>query len=152
MLQAALQSPAVYELLPPLDFPFTQPPPQLVLWLKHEIPQDTSSLASSSSSSPSSPFQQALPAASHRSYTIHTPPAAAPAPGAPPVHLQAAPQISRCAPESSSSSSNTASSPFSNQAHEYVFQHDHLPGLLAHLLMDNTGEAKPASQLRHCLP
>ena len=61
---------------------------------------------------------------------------------------QALPRMSRFPPGSTASSA-TASSPFSNQAHEYVFQHDHLPGLLTHLLRDNAGEGGPAWQ---CLP
>lgn len=38
MLQGCLQSPAVYEMLPPLDFPYQQPPPQLRIWLATTMP------------------------------------------------------------------------------------------------------------------
>lgn len=60
-LQAALQSPSVYELLPPLDFPWAIPRPRLELWLWKPIPSVRSSMGTPAGKAPAPPA--AAPAA-----------------------------------------------------------------------------------------
>ena len=138
-LQAACQSPAVYELLPPLDFPFSQPPPQLTLWLKTPIPEQL----------PAGEGQPPVLCASHTTYTMHSPAVGA-ASGAPSTSAgthPAAPQLPRISLAVSQLTGSGAedggtigpSTDSIFQAHQYVFKHDALPGLLARLLKDNTG-------------
>lgn len=51
-MQACLQSPAVFELLPPLDFPYTRPPPQLRIWFSAPIPGLAAHLSSAAPGQP----------------------------------------------------------------------------------------------------
>jgi hypothetical protein len=159
-LQAACQSPAVYELLPPLEFPFAQPPPQLALWLRAPIPEDPDPGTATSD------LQPIL----HNVYKVHEPPpqlagaAAGPQPGQLASSHPAAPSLPRLSlarqqPNCQQSSSLHGSSQHGSGSnggvgsscsgilcrwlHHYIFHHDALPHLLSRLLKDNTGGLHP---------
>jgi hypothetical protein len=78
VLQACLQSPSVFELLPPLDFPYQQPSPQLRIWLAKPIPEGTSHLPAPRSSDSGSGSGMRLP--------VHLPPPWASSPRSHPLH------------------------------------------------------------------
>ncbi|KAL4449555.1 hypothetical protein ABPG77_007199 [Micractinium sp. CCAP 211/92] len=165
--QAALQSPSVFELLPPLDFPWAIPKPRLDLWLWQPIPDyspaamlnSAAQQANDPTARPAMAAAALMPDAS--SACVQCPhcgghvqlPAAGPWPGgaadasvkhsplpcashvwhavpAPPAGIACDDGRSR----GSSAGQYTACTAWASQ---YVFQLDHLPGLLNRLLEDN---------------
>lgn len=120
-LQACLQSPALFELLPPLDFPYQQPPPQLRIWLSTPMP---SASALTHQQQQPAPARQQAPASIR--LLQHAGGFAATAPG----------RWSSSSAASRRSSSN--SSGLAWAAKEYVFEHGDLPGLLEQALQDNS--------------
>lgn len=173
-VQAALQSPSVFELLPPLDFPWAIPKPQLELWLWRPIPDDPASATDSPAARPAEglpalPAPAAAPAVQaasqsapacvqcpHCGVPVQLPPAV-PQPGeaagvsgrSPPLlcashawHAVPAPPAGAARHGSCGNGGSSGQRTHSNTwASQYVFQLDHLPGLLTRLLKDNTGKA-----------
>jgi hypothetical protein len=142
--QAACQSPSVYELLPPLDFPFAQPPPQLTLWLKTPIPEDDPGQAATAG------IIGSWRGVSHTAFFLHPAPpeAAGGAAGAKAKHA-GPPKLPRLslAPPAGRNVGEVQAAGSSNQAHQYVFQLDALPGLLTRVLKDNTGGHRAAGSM-----
>lgn len=144
--QAACQSPSVFELLPPLDFQFAQPPPTLTLWLKTPLEGNRAEGAGADAS---------LRRVAHTAFTVHPAPQAAQG-GAAGVHdaHAAAPQLPRLslAPPSGTDAGGAAAVGSGNEAHQYVFQLNALPSLLTRVLKDNAGQCcgtAPAGHLHH---
>lgn len=155
--QAACQSPAIFELLPPADFPYAKPPPQLTLWLKQPIPPppeaDSRPAAAAGVEQGAAVDAAHLPLcyATHQQYVVQPEAAAAAAAAAAPGDPAAPGLSSRAtyhsvAAGSSTSNRTSAGSGRSGgglqSAEQYVFGHAHLPGLMARLLKDNAGEGR----------
>lgn len=135
-LQACLQSPAIYELLPPLDFPFAHPPPQLTLWLKEPIPpppQGQQAGGAGAGEAAGAP----LPCVAHQQVTVNPQAAAAAAAAAVQGTAELAAGSSGAGTTTTTNSAALASSGGLLTAQQYVFRHEHLPGLLARLFRDN---------------
>ncbi|KAL4421547.1 hypothetical protein ABPG75_010838 [Micractinium tetrahymenae] len=150
--QAALQSPSVYELLPPLDFPWAIPKPRLELWLWQPIPSVQGPAAGSAGrplvalASAAAATEGPHPACvqcPHCGGLMQLPadglqPAGPAEEGAEPAPLQCASHARYAVPAPSTgergTGQNTACTAWATQ---YVFQLDHLPGLLGQLLRDN---------------
>ena len=164
--QAACQSPAIFELLPPADFPYAKPPPQLTLWLKQPIPDSDAGLAAAAVGVQTGlaveGTEPLLCCAAHQQYVVQPEAAAVAAAAAAAAAADAFTTVnsSQATGRSSGSSASTqhslssaAASPGSSgslqSAEQYVFGHDHLPGLLARLLKDNAGAASSAPVVCH---
>lgn len=130
--QASLQAPSIYELLPPLDFPWARPPPQLTLWLKTPIPPPTGQHGQGAAAGPG------LPCASHQQFAVN------------PAATAVAPPQGSVAGDASSlglgdgGGLGLCGGGGLQQAHQYIFSHEHLPGLLTRLLRHNAGELRAA--------
>ncbi|KAI3429659.1 hypothetical protein D9Q98_005744 [Chlorella vulgaris] len=137
-LQMACQSPSVYEMLPPLDFRFTQPPPQLTLWLKTPIAEGGGGKGGEQ--------EAPLRCTSHAAFTVHAQP-----PAATRGSLASVPQLPRLslAPATASASGEPCTGSGGRLvncgAHQYVFHLNSLPSLLTKLLKDNTVSVEGAS-------
>lgn len=139
--QACVQSPAVYELLPPPHFPYAAPAPELTLWLTTPLPgggEGAAALASGAAAQPGTPARQcasehprarprsvrrvAVPSATHPSMHRPGPEAAA---------AEAAAGVRTLGPEEAPLASW-------HEAHEYKFALDQLGGVLQGVLEGNS--------------